>query len=221
MPRARHQATVAQPVQQGVQARQAVQDPKLLADALLQVFRPSHTRLRIGGLLIEIGLQLLFLGVGQFPAVAAPPPLGQPFHPLGVVAIDPNLHDPSRDAEDLADLRGGMALLGQNDHLQPQQQPGVSLLAHQRLQLLQRIMFLDMHERSSLIRPTCHTRRKSATLTAPNSAIFKWRRYDPILRLYDLTPTITVFGISTNRRKLSALALFVRFCTPVPSGFML
>lgn len=158
-----HQATVAQPVQQAIEAGQAVQHAELLADPLPQILGPSHAGVGILGLLVEVGLDLLFLVGRQLPAVAAGASFGQSGQAAGVVASHPDLDDPPRDAEDLGDLRGRAALLGQQDHLQPQQQAGVGLFAHQVLQLQLTVMLGHMHGLSSLNSPASHTSESSAT----------------------------------------------------------
>jgi hypothetical protein len=61
----RHQATVAQPVQQVVQPWQAVEFSKLLLNPGSQILGPPHAGVWILGLLIQIVLDLSLLGVAQ------------------------------------------------------------------------------------------------------------------------------------------------------------
>lgn len=141
----RHQATVAQPVQQFIQAREGIEHPELPVDPLPQILGPSHAGLGIGGLLVEVVPDLLFRGVAQPPLVASAAPLGQSVQALGVVAIDPGLHDPPGNPQDVGDLWGGLALLGQQHHLQSLQSLRFGLLADQTLQVLDTVMVDHMH----------------------------------------------------------------------------
>jgi hypothetical protein len=140
-----HQATVAQPVQQVIQTREGIQHTELLVDPLSQILGPAYAGLRVVRLLIQVGMELLLLGIVQAALIAAAATLGQSFQALGVVAVDPRLYDSPRDPHELGDLRGGLALLGQQDHLQPQYHLCPSLLADQTLQFLDAVMFDDMH----------------------------------------------------------------------------
>lgn len=112
-----HQATVAQPVQQVVQPRQAVEFSKLLLNPLPQILRPPHARVRVLGLLIQVILDLLLLGIAQPALVATPAAVGESVQSLCVVAVHPTLHQSPRHAQQAGDLRGGLPLLGQPDYL--------------------------------------------------------------------------------------------------------
>jgi hypothetical protein len=117
MPGTRHQATIAQPVQQVVQPRQAVEFPKLLLNPGSQILRSPYTRVGLGGLPIQVVLDLLFLGIGQPALVAAAATFAQSFQSLDVVLMHPMLDLPASQTQQLADLGGRLASLGQPDDL--------------------------------------------------------------------------------------------------------
>jgi len=100
---------------------------------------------RIGGLLIQVLPDLLLLGIAQPALVAAAAAIDQSVQSQGVVLMHPVLQLPARYAQHLADLGGRLALLGQPDDLDPQQQAGILLLTGQALEFLETVMLLDMH----------------------------------------------------------------------------
>jgi hypothetical protein len=165
MARLGHQATVAQPVQQIVQPRQAVEFAKLLLNPGSQILGPPHAGVRVLGLLVQVVLDLLLLGIVQPALVATAAAVGESSHSLGVVLTHPMLDLPPREAQQLADLGSGLTLLGQPDDLHAYQETGISLLTDQTLEFFGAVMLCHMHGSPPCEKPACHTHQAGATLT--------------------------------------------------------
>jgi len=157
----RHQATVAQPVQQVIQPWQAVEFSKLLLNPGLQIPGPPHAAVWILGLLIQVVLDLLLLGIAQPALVAAAATIDQSVQSLGVVLTYPMLQLPTGYAQHLADLGGGPALLGQPDDLYASQQTGILLPTDQALQFFEAVMLCHMHGS-----PPCENQHAIASVRA-------------------------------------------------------
>ena len=125
MTRTGHQAAVAKAVQQFINPGQRVQDAELLLNPLPEILAPTDTALRVCRRTVYVLADLLLLGPGQMAMIASPV-IDESIQALGVVTIDPPLHRAPTRTQRRGDVRGRLALHGQDYHLNTIAKPSLS-----------------------------------------------------------------------------------------------
>jgi len=113
---------------------------------LTEIFTATHAATWICRLLVEVVDDLLLLPVIELSLVPALASVPQSFQSTCVVTVNPRLDRATRDTQRRCDLRGRLSLLGQDDHLQPQQQTSFVLLSDEALQRLNGMVIRNMHK---------------------------------------------------------------------------
>jgi len=128
MPGPGHQAAVTQPVQQVIDAVEAVEHVEVLVDPLTQILTSANPVPRVRRGAVQVRTKRFFLIRGQVPVVAAAA-IPEALQTVLVIPLNPLLQAAAAHRKGLGDLGRGVALQGQDDDLQTYAPAGVLLLA--------------------------------------------------------------------------------------------
>jgi hypothetical protein len=144
-----HQVVVVEPVEQLVDPAQSVSGGELLLENAANVGAPQLARPVLGTRWVFDPLQEpALLVVRQDRPAAGVGAVRQGLHSTPVVGGHPRLDGAAAEAERASDFRGGVALLGQDDRLQPGPDASVAVLLGCLLKALQSVMIFDVHQQS-------------------------------------------------------------------------